>query len=65
MAVRRAILQHMIHIAHFIIGHHVVEYASIQEYIADRNMDQEYAWGTDIEKKRCSNARQKGRSSVN
>ena len=26
MAVRRAILQHMIHIAHFIIGHHVVEY---------------------------------------
>ena len=32
MAVRRAILQHMIHITHFIIGHHVVEYASIQEY---------------------------------
>ena len=49
MAVRRAIIQHMIHIAHFIIGHHVVEYASIQEYIADKNMDQEYAWGTDIE----------------
>ena len=49
MAVRRAILQHIIHIAHFIIGHHVVEYASIQEYIADKNMDQEYAWGTDIE----------------
>ena len=61
MAVRRAILQHMIHIAHFIIGHHVVEYASIREYLADRNMDQEYAWGTD----RCSNTRQKGRSSVN
>ena len=48
MAVRRTILQHMISIAHFIIGHHVVEYASIQEYITDKNMDQEYAWGTDL-----------------
>ena len=49
MPVRRAIIQHMIHIAHFIIGHHVVEYTSIQEYIKDKTMDQEYAWGTDIE----------------
>ena len=49
MVLRRAIIQHMIHIAHFIIGHHVVNYTSIQEYITDTNMDQECAWGTDIE----------------
>ena len=49
MAVRTAILQHMINVGHFILGHHVLNYSSIQDYIADTNMDRESAWGTDIE----------------
>ena len=49
MAVRTAILQHMIDVGHFILGHHVLNYSSIQDYIADTNMDRESAWGTDIE----------------
>ena len=39
----------MIRIAHFILDHHIVGYSSIQDYIADKNMDQDSAWGTDIE----------------
>ena len=49
MAVRLAILNHMINIAHLILDHHVLGYSSIQDYIADKNMDQDSAWGTDIE----------------
>ena len=54
MAVRTAILQHMLGIAHFILGHHVVHYSSIQEYIACNNMDRESVWGTDIEILTCA-----------
>ena len=43
MAVRTAILQHMIDVGHFILGHHVLNYSSIQDYIADTNMDRESA----------------------
>ena len=49
MAVRTAILQHMINVGHFILGRHVLNYSSIQDYIADTNMGRESAWGTDIE----------------
>ena len=49
MAVRTAILQHMMNVGHFILGHHVLNYSSIQDYIADTNMDRESAWDTDIE----------------
>ena len=49
MAVRTAILQHMINIGHFILGHHILNYSSIQEYIAGTNMDRESAWGSEFE----------------
>ena len=49
MAVRLAILSHMINIAHFILDHHILGYNSIQEYITSKRMDQDSAWGTDIE----------------
>ena len=49
MAVRTAILQHMLGIAHFILDHNVVHYYSSQEYIAGNNMDRESVWGTDVE----------------
>ena len=49
MAVRLAILSHMINIAHFILDHHILGYNSIQQYITSKRMDQDSAWGTDIE----------------
>ena len=49
MAVRLAILSRMINIAHFILDHHILGYNSIQEYITSKRMDQDSAWGTDIE----------------
>ena len=49
MAIRTAILEHMIDIAHLILDHHIQGYSSIQEYISHNDMDNEFAWGTDIE----------------
>ena len=49
MAVRTAILHHMIDIAHLILDHHIQGYSSIQDYIRYNNMDREFAWGTDVE----------------
>ena len=48
MAVRAAILQHMVHIAHFLLVHYI-DYTSIQEYIQETKMDQACTWGTEIE----------------
>ena len=49
MAVRTAILQHMINIGHLFLGQHISNYSSIQEYITHTNMDRERSWGSDIE----------------
>ena len=49
MAIRTAILDHMIDIAHLILDHHIQGYSSIQDYITYSNMDREFAWGTNIE----------------
>ena len=50
MAVRTAILNHMIDIAHFLLGHHIPpQYSSVQDYIQDKGMDQPHIWGTEIE----------------
>ena len=49
MAVRNAILDHMVTIAHFLLSHHLLNYDSIQTYIVASDMDKEYTWGTDIE----------------
>ena len=50
MAVRTAILNHMIDIAHFLLGHHIPpQYSSVQDYIQDKGMDQPHIWGTDVE----------------
>ena len=43
MAIRTAILEHMIDIADLILDH------SIQDYIRCNDMDQEFTWSTDIE----------------
>ena len=50
MAIRTAILEHMIDIAYLILDHHVQGYSSIQkDYIRyTKYMDQEFTWGTDI-----------------
>ena len=41
MAVRIAILNHIIDIAHFLLGHHIPpQYCSVQDYIQDKGMDQ-------------------------
>ena len=50
MAVRRAILNHMVQIAHFLLFHHMPsQYLSIQEYIQHTHMDRDSAWGSDLE----------------
>ena len=49
MAVRLAILNHMVNIAHFILDRHILGYTSIQQYITAKKMDQGSAWGTDVE----------------
>ena len=49
LEIRRAILRHMIHIAHLLLGHHITRHTSIQDYIYATNMDAPTTWGTDIE----------------
>ena len=50
MQVRRAILEHMVNIAHFILGHIIDRsYESIQEYIRITQMDQPSSYGTHVE----------------
>ena len=49
MAIRCAILDHMINNAQYFLGHHLIGYNSVQSYIASRGMDQDGSWGTDIE----------------
>ena len=49
MAVGNAILDHMVTIAHFLFGHQLLNYDSIQTYIVASGMDEEYTWGTDNE----------------
>jgi hypothetical protein len=49
IGVRHAILDHMTNNAQYFLGHHLIGYGSIQSYIASTGMDQDRAWGTDIE----------------
>ena len=50
MHLRRVILDHMVHIAHFLLGHLMhPHYLSIQEYIQDTRMNEPTSWGTEIE----------------
>ena len=49
MAVGNAILDHMVTIAHFLFGHQLLNYDSIQTYIVASGTDEEYTWGTDNE----------------
>ena len=44
-----AIVNHMIDIGHFLLGHHIPpQYCSFQDYIQDKGMDQPHIWGTEI-----------------
>ena len=47
-AVRMVILEHMISIAHFLLGQHIA-YDSVQDYIAGTGMDQDRTYGSDVE----------------
>ena len=50
MAVRTAIVNLMIDIADFLLGHHITpQYSNFQDYIQDKGMDQPHIWGTVIE----------------
>ena len=49
LAVRHAVLDHLINNAQFFLGHHLTGYNSVQSYIASTGMDQDGIWGTDIE----------------
>ena len=49
LAVRHAVLDHMINNAQFFLGHHLTGYNSVQSYIASTGMDQDGTWGTYIE----------------
>ena len=50
MAVRAAIVDHMVTIAHFLLGHGFIHsHSSVQEYIRANNMDKVSAWGTEVE----------------
>ena len=50
MAVRQAICNHMVEIAHFLFATGICStYTSIQEYIQSTKMDQDQAWGTEVE----------------
>ena len=50
MAVRSAILEHMVNIGHFLLGRHIPErFTSVQQYIEETGMDKFGEWGTNIE----------------
>ncbi len=50
MSIHAAILNHMVDIAHFLLGHLITgNYSSVQEYIHNTNMDREGTRGTEIE----------------
>ena len=48
-AVRTAIVKHMRTIAHLLLRHHITSHASVQAYIQSTAMDQNGAWGTEVE----------------
>ncbi len=43
------ILNHMVDIAHFLLGPHIIQYSSVQDYIRATSMDRAKTWGNDIE----------------
>ena len=47
--VREAVLNHLLRIEDFMVGHHIIEYSSIVEYIRGTNIDRNGTWGSDIE----------------
>ena len=50
MEIRCAIVNHMVGIAHLLLGPHVPsQYTSIQQYIAATRMNHSTSWGTDVE----------------
>ncbi len=51
MAVRAVIVNHMVDIAHFLLGPHIhiTQYSSVQDYIRATGMDRATTWRTDIE----------------
>ena len=47
LAIRRAILRHMVDIAHLLLGGHLTNYDSVDEYVQATGMDKDRTWGTE------------------
>ena len=48
MAIRCAILRHMVDIAHLLLGPHIT-FHSVDEYVQAESMDKDGAWGSEVE----------------
>ena len=48
MAIRKSIIEHMMNIAHLVLGSHI-QHNSIRDYVQVSAMDQDSTWGTEIE----------------
>ena len=48
MGIRRAILRHMVDIAHLLIGPHIT-YHSVDEYVQAKKLKDDGAWGSEVE----------------
>ena len=46
---RVAILDHLVCVEESMIGQHITEYSTIEEYIRTTNMNRNGTWGSDIE----------------
>ena len=50
LAVRAAVVDHMVTIGHFLLGHGIIHsHCSVQEYIRANNIDKASAWGTEVQ----------------
>ena len=49
LAIHRAILRHMVDIAHLLLGGHLINYDSVDKYVQVTGMDKDRTWGTEVE----------------
>ena len=49
MEIRQIIITHMYTLAPFLLGLHITQHNSIQSYISQERMDEDYAWGSEVE----------------
>ena len=49
MEIRQIIITHMYTLAPYLLGLHITQYSSIQSYICQERMDEDRAWGSEVE----------------